>query len=201
MLSMNNLILLSWNVRGTCNIGSKRMIKDTLRANKINFLCLQETKCGKWNNNMMGSLWDVDNHGWIESEGIGQAGGLLCSWDLSEFKLVKAEVNERWIWCHMLCQEKKREFHIVNVYSAQELNDKRRLWSELSQINTTLANVPCCFIGDFNSIRNNDERLNCTYRRVDMEEFNDFIKKNNLMDLDFQNSQFSWFGQTIRRTN
>lgn len=132
MLSMKNLILLSWNVRGTCNLGAKRMIRDTLSLHKINFVCIQETKCGKWNKGMVSTLWDADMHDWVDSESVGLAGGLLSSWDKSEFNLIKAEINERWIWCHMVNKEDKKEFHIINIYSAQDLSSKRRLWDDLT---------------------------------------------------------------------
>lgn len=173
---MKSLQLLSWNVRGTCNLGTKRMIRDSLITHKINFVCIQETTCGKWDKRMVNSLWDADLHYWVDNESVGLAGGLLTSWDNSVFSLLNSEINERWIWSHVATKEDKKDFHIINIYSAQDLCSKRRLWNELTQIYSVAKNSPCCFIGDFNCIRSNAERINCSFRRADMEEFNVFIK-------------------------
>lgn len=49
-------------------------------------------------------------------------------------------------------------------------------------------------MGDFNSIRDSKERVNCRYRRNDMKGFNAFIKDANLTDMEMGNDSFTWFG-------
>ena len=39
-----NLKLLSWNVRGANDINKRRIIKSVVRKQKVDLLCIQETK-------------------------------------------------------------------------------------------------------------------------------------------------------------
>ncbi|KAK1396773.1 hypothetical protein POM88_006636 [Heracleum sosnowskyi] len=54
--------------------------------------------------------------------------------------------------------------------------------------------------GDFNCVREERERSNCEYRKADSVLFNDFIQDCNLMDLEPQNSTFTWFGKDGKRS-
>lgn len=49
-------------------------------------------------------------------------------------------------------------------------------------------------MGDFNSIINDTERKNCEYNRSDSKGFDNFIKNNNLLDITFDNTLYTWFG-------
>ncbi|KAL8090081.1 hypothetical protein AgCh_039522 [Apium graveolens] len=48
--------------------------------------------------------------------------------------------------------------------------------------------------GDFNSIKDGSERVNCEFSRSDMKGFQIFISNSNLMELVFIDERFSWFG-------
>lgn len=63
-----------------------------------------------------------------------------------------------------------------------------------------ISGDPCCFIGDFNCVRDDSERQNCVYRRNDMMHFNDFINNVNLLELAASNATFTWFGSQGRKS-
>lgn len=52
-----------------------------------------------------------------------------------------------------------------------------------------------CLIGDFNCVRNEDERKACQYRSLDSKGFNEFIVFNELIDVKSCNSIFTWNGR------
>lgn len=54
-----------------------------------------------------------------------------------------------------------------------------------------------CFIGDFNCVRDESERVNYIYRRNDIVGFNQFMDNANLLDLALGDAQFTWFGRAI----
>lgn len=85
---MLSISILSWNVRGAGSCIAKRMIKDLVTVRKINFICLQETKIGKWSDAMIKSMWNSQEMDWEDVESRGQAGGLLCLWDATLYKKV-----------------------------------------------------------------------------------------------------------------
>lgn len=76
---MNNLIIASWNVRGTNNRTSISNIRRLLRESKANVMFLQETKCQQWTDLSLNPIWDSTNHGWIAINSRGAAGGILIS--------------------------------------------------------------------------------------------------------------------------
>lgn len=53
---------------------------------------------------------------------------------------------------------------------------------------------PLCLIGDFNYIRNEDEKRNCSYRSRDSVLFNNFIQKECLWEVPLAKFQFTWHG-------
>ncbi|KAK1394316.1 hypothetical protein POM88_013372 [Heracleum sosnowskyi] len=57
-----------------------------------------------------------------------------------------------------------------------------------------------CFIRDFNRIRDDSERANCSYRRIDMKGFNQFIDNSNFLELALVNSEFTWFGPGCKKS-
>lgn len=74
------------------------------------------------------------------------------------------------------------------------MKEKKALWRDLSQICISSALEPVCIVGDFNCIRNESGKKNCEYSIRDTKGFENFIKDNNLMDIDFNNTLFTWFG-------
>ncbi|RYQ86159.1 hypothetical protein Ahy_B10g105840 [Arachis hypogaea] len=57
-----------------------------------------------------------------------------------------------------------------------------------------MVDEPSCFIGDFNDILNQDEKVRKHLKLpIQIEEFRDLVNKNNLMDLELKGSKFTWF--------
>ncbi|KAK1390508.1 hypothetical protein POM88_018686 [Heracleum sosnowskyi] len=91
-------------------------------------------------------------------------------------------------------------FSVINVYSAQDPVSKRTLWAVLANITANQQSECLYFIGDINSIRDDSERANCSYRRIDIDGFNHFIDNSNLQELALVNSEFTWFGPGGKRS-
>lgn len=180
---MQYISSLSWNVIGACSAVSKRMIKDTILGNKVNILVLQETKCCQWNAVSIAAMWGNDFCGWSAIPASGLSGGLLCVWDKSLYNLEEEVIGLNWLRCKLSDQVSHESFHVINVYSPQNISDKRVLWEQLKQVLLTLKDDKVCLVGDFNCIRDDSKRANCTYARTDTLEFNHFLDNSNLLDL------------------
>ena len=48
--------ILSWNVRGVNDSDKRKVIKNFIRTNRVDLVCLQETKVQEMNNDMVRSL-------------------------------------------------------------------------------------------------------------------------------------------------
>ncbi|GMP72029.1 hypothetical protein CsSME_00030218 [Camellia sinensis var. sinensis] len=72
----------SWNVRGIGKPEKRRRIKKSLIERKVDIVLLQETKKTTMDSALVRSLWPGDLFDFMGADAIGQAGGLLCIWNL-----------------------------------------------------------------------------------------------------------------------
>ncbi|KAK1394833.1 hypothetical protein POM88_013889 [Heracleum sosnowskyi] len=70
---------------------------------------------------------------------------------------------------------------------------KESIWKDLESIVNLSPDEACCFLGDFSCVRNSREKVNCEYRLRDSLGFNSLIKDQNLFDIKFLNTDFTWF--------
>lgn len=197
---MKTISLISWNVRGVCNKVSRRLVKEAILEHKTNVVYLQETKCSSWNALSIRKLCGNQDFDWVEVPAKGLSGGLLCMWNTIVYKMISVEKDDNWVWCKFQSLVDDKMFSVVNVYSAQDMESKKNLWIKLASISSSLQNERLCFIGDFNSIRDESERKNCSYRRGDTEGFNKFIDNSNLLELALVNSEYTWYGPGGRKS-
>ncbi|KAK1393562.1 hypothetical protein POM88_012618 [Heracleum sosnowskyi] len=74
-----------------------------------------------------------------------------------------------------------------------------RLWAQLNTFARNW-NEKCFYsLGYYNCIRDDSERLNCIYRRSDVDGFNRLIDNVNLLDPEIDNAQYTWYGPTGKR--
>ena len=78
------------------------------------------------------------------------------------------------------------------VYGPNDNNLRGQMWDELIGIQQ-LWDVPWCYIEDFNIIRFPSERLGGSHLTPAMENFSEFIKELNLIDLSLKGGSYTWF--------
>ncbi|GMQ08300.1 hypothetical protein CsSME_00052089 [Camellia sinensis var. sinensis] len=79
--------LLSWNIRGFGRPEKRRRIRSLLKERKIDFAFFQETKKEGMSDDLVRSIWHVDELEYMVVNADGSAGGLLCVWKPSVFSL------------------------------------------------------------------------------------------------------------------
>ncbi|XP_028120238.1 uncharacterized protein LOC114317674 [Camellia sinensis] len=181
---------LSWNVRGLGKAEKRRRVKLLLKDRKIDFAFFQETKKTEVTPDFVKSLWPVDEMEFMVVNSEGRAGGLLCIWKPTAFKLSQCCSTRHSI---VLSSTFLPNFNcvLVNVHAPNEVNERSRFWNVLYGLRSRLCN-PWCLAGDFNEIRNLRERRWCSKRDRGMKEFNLFIENMELLDLSMLGRQFTW---------
>ncbi|XP_028110763.1 uncharacterized protein LOC114309252 [Camellia sinensis] len=182
--------LLSWNVRGLGKSVKRRRVKLLLKDRKIDFVFFQETKKSEVTPDFVKSLWPVDEMEFMAVDSEGRAGGLLCIWKPTVFKLSQCCSTRH---CIVLSGTLLPFFNcvLVNVHAPNEVNERSRFWNVLYGLRPSFYN-PWCLVGDFNEIRNLGERRGCSRRDRGMKEFNLFIENMELLDLPMLGRQFTW---------
>lgn len=74
------------------------------------------------------------------------------------------------------------------------------LWKDLFEILNSAPGEAFSFLGDFNCVRDQSERLNCEYRLADSRLINSFIKNCNLLDIKPVSAPFTWFGNQGKKS-
>ena len=84
-----NLKLMSWNVRGANDVNKRRIIKSVVRKQKVDLMCIQETKIQSMTDGVVKSLGLGRFLDWRTLEAAGAAGGVLVCWDKRSLELLE----------------------------------------------------------------------------------------------------------------
>ena len=87
------LKLLSWNVRGANNPNKRNVIRNFIRSQRVDLVCLQETKLQKLSSTEARSFGVGRLAEWRAVEAEGTAGGILVFWDTRKLELVETEIG------------------------------------------------------------------------------------------------------------
>ena len=93
------------------------------------------------------------------------------------------------------CANSNQKMFVVNIYAPCDLAGKRLLWDVLRQLRVSNPPGLWCFMGDFNSIRSQDERLSLSQRSADtlgISAFNQWILDMELQEIKCAGSSFTW---------
>ncbi|XP_028075236.1 uncharacterized protein LOC114277537 [Camellia sinensis] len=143
-------------------------IRKLLLERKIELALFQETKKASLSSVDVKRVWLRDKMEYMVVDAEGQAGGLLCIWDPEMFQLSNCCSNRSFI---LLASTVLSSFEcvVINVYAP----------------NDTVG-------GEFNEIRNLDDRVGCSRKDRGMKDFNDFIDRYELTEIQMMGRKFTW---------
>ena len=91
--------ILSWNVRGVNDSDKRKVIKNLIRTNRVDLVCLQETKVQEMNFYMVRSLGVGRFLDWTAMNAEGSAGGILMFWDKRRMSMLDSMVGSFSVSC------------------------------------------------------------------------------------------------------
>lgn len=182
--------VLSINLCGTGCVFKCKKVSHILQKYGGNFLCVQETKMAAANSFRVKNLWGNYRFDYVESLARGRSGGILSVWDPSAFVKSDSVTHDNFVIVKGVWSISKVECYIINVYAPQAENEKVEVWNKLlSFMQMNKGKYIIC--GDFNSTRNEDERMGTSFSRLNANNFNDFISKGYLVDLNIGRHKFT----------
>ena len=92
--------LLSWNVRGVNNCDRRKVIKTLIKKNRVDLVCLQETKIQEMSRGLVRSLGVGRFLEWGVVDSRGATDGIVVFWDNRVLELVDLEKGVFSIFCH-----------------------------------------------------------------------------------------------------
>ncbi|XP_048605541.1 uncharacterized protein LOC106393034 [Brassica napus] len=122
---------------------------------------------------------------------IGYSGGLAVLWKNSVhivFKFVDKHLVD------LVVQFGKDRFFVSCVYGEPMRSNRPKLWERLSRIGAHRKD-PWCMMGDFNEIRNNEEKIGGPRRsEASFQPFNDMLDIAEMVELPGTGNGFTWGG-------
>ncbi|KAD3336133.1 hypothetical protein E3N88_31652 [Mikania micrantha] len=191
-LEIGNLV--GFDLIGLGGGRKQEWIQNLRKEGKVTFILIQETQHSdlskilslpSWN--QMGMEYDFVNAN-------GRSGGLLSMWDSSAFTK-KASIKEQFFMVIIGNIEGIQEdIFITNVYSPQDLSYKQELWSNLSALKETNEGI-WLIGGDFNEVRNHEERAYSRFIASNARHFNEFIAKAGLIEYKMGGRKFTYYAE------
>ena len=109
--------IISYNVRGLERGVTWAAIKRMVCKEKINMLCIQETKKENIDVSLCQALWGDKEVGWDWQPAASTTGGSLCIWSEEVFKLQNKVIGSGFILLVGQWLKEAQQVHIVNIYS------------------------------------------------------------------------------------
>ena len=150
------LRMLTWNVRGANKCDKRKVIKALIRKNRVDLVCLQETKIQEMSTGIVRSLGVGRFLEWGAVDSRGAAGGIVVIWDNRMLELVDMQKGLFSISCTFKSCEDGFIWTFTGVYGPTLRRKRESFWEELGTIKG-FWNGPWCVAGDFNAIMRPDE--------------------------------------------
>ena len=190
------MIVVNLNIRGVGGSSKARYLRHIIACEGAVFVCLQETKAKAFSAAKCYSLWGDNKVGWLHNEGDNGRGSLLSMWYEEAFRYESHVSGKGFIAVFGNHIKTNISCVIVNVYAACSLEEKKIQWEELSNVKAASQALVWCFCGDFNAIRNRNERKGVREgisQSGEIRGFNNFIDSNSLLELPVVGKPFTWF--------
>lgn len=154
----------------------KRAIRDLVKKEKVDVICIQESKMEVLEVKLAEMLWGMPNCGWCFKPSVGRSGGIIMLWNKRSFEVESSFQGTGFLELFGKWGSNKIPCSIVGVYSPCDDRGKRSFWQEV------IARVECnpghswCFLGDFNAVKSPEVRRGVidSSSRKEMEEFQEF---------------------------
>ncbi|XP_057444637.1 uncharacterized protein LOC130736879 [Lotus japonicus] len=189
--------MLSYNIRGLGDGAKRRVIREVVCQNQIEFLCIQETKAQVVDRRVCAQLWADSDFDWRVVPAVNRRGGILCIWKVTSFAIHDCVEGPGFLCLVGSWVSSQHRCAIVNIYSSGSLEDRLVTWNALRAWRVENATLPWCIGGDFNAACCPEERRGTTgissSQRREMMEFNSFIYDLGLLDLPLAGKKFTWF--------
>ena len=187
------LKLLSWNVRGANDRFKRKIIKTFIRNQKVDLLCIQETKIQPTSEGVVRSLGSGRFLDWRALDADGATGGLLICWDKRSLEVVDWKEGQYSLSCRFKNVEDGVVWVFTGVYGPFTKEERECLWEEIGAVRG-IWDKPWCLGGNFNSTLFQRERSRQGRITPTMRRFAYIIDDLGLVDLPLQGRVFTWSG-------
>jgi hypothetical protein len=193
--------LLSWNCRGLGKPAAVRALKQLTQIHHHDIVFLSETKLlsneFSIKTNSFGHR--LPNHFYVDCilSNSNRSGGLAIFWS-NNVNISVMSFNERMIDCYVDCGNTLNSWRATGIYGYSRTNQKNLTCELISDLSRTNMHDNWLLFGDFNLIRNSNEKSGgSSYNNNLITLFNDTLNNCNLVDLGFHGDIYTWTNNQV----
>ncbi|KAL4187680.1 hypothetical protein AMTRI_Chr09g40190 [Amborella trichopoda] len=182
--------ILSWNIRGLGHSAKRHAVKDVTSRHLPAILALSETKLLAPTLSQIRQVWGRPCQ-WVALPALGALGGIWVIWNPSEHSLVSSHLGEFSVSLFLSHISDDLHWKVSAIYGPCSPALHPRLCSELDLV-ASLPHHIWCLGGDFNITRWSSERNSNSSISQGMNDFSDFMSRQELLDVPLQGCRFTW---------
>ena len=179
------LRILLWNVREAKDRNKRKLIKGVIKTQKVDLVCLQETKIQEMNSGIVRSLGVGRCLEWEAMNSRGTIRVVVVFWDNRVLQIVEMEVGKYSVSCRFKNCEDGFCWIFIGVYGPTVKLEREDFLSELGAIRG-LWNESWCVAGDFNMIKFHSKCSRGGRLSLAMRRFSKVVEDSELRDLHLQ---------------
>lgn len=189
MIEFQDLVILSWSIRGAINLVGKHHIRELVRKYRPSIVILVETHCP------FGSVerfWNTLGYeGSVISEAQGQSGGIWILMEKGSLYSVSAIDNFHQAVSFSI-QVGNMKWVCTAIYASPIPATREALWCHLGELRASVID-PWVLIRDFNEILHPFEVRGGSYSPSRAAKFAGMMDLCGLIDLGSIGNSFTWF--------
>ncbi|XP_021995911.1 uncharacterized protein LOC110893098 [Helianthus annuus] len=185
--------LATTNIRGAGRSSEAKasMIRRLIKENNVAFYAIQETQLSNITSSQIGRLWDNSAVDFAIADAVGRSGGFISLWNPSIFNVNLRIIKQNFIIVGGKITGLDEEFFIVNVYAPNDDSKRKHLWIDLLEVRESFDGI-FIFLGDFNEVRSQEDRLNSVFNPNNALVFNNFIRSAGLSEYNMGGAKFTY---------
>ncbi|XP_020250238.1 uncharacterized protein LOC109827635 [Asparagus officinalis] len=129
---------------------------------------------------------------WISNVRSSGKARILLLWDPDVLEVQPLKSSDQHITCTVKSIDGKVRCVITSVYGFNQMEARKDLWLELTQIKQSIGNLPWLLCGDFNVMINNEKLGGSILSEADTTDFKDFIENCLLSHLKTLGCFYTW---------
>lgn len=185
---------LSLNIRGIAGVSKIRLLRELIRKESVDFVALQETLISGEASGIVKAFWVQGEFGFCQVATEGRFSGLLSVSKKDSFQAINTFAGRGFLCVEGCCKGRSEMISIINVYVPQDDGQKRQLLLDICSYLSTSSKL-LYLTGDFNSVRNEDERFGCAFHKRRATDFNAFIKVTDTQEPHMGGRRYTWISQ------
>ncbi|GJR69948.1 RNA-directed DNA polymerase, eukaryota [Tanacetum coccineum] len=177
--------------QGLAKKAKKEWVRELCNKYKVNFLTLQETKMESMDVFCARRCWGNMAFEYVHSEAVGNSGGVLCMWDPNCFTKKSVTKSDSFVLIRGEWRLSGQNLMVIAVYGPQDAREKCMLWDYL-QGEILRWKGAIIVMGDFNEVRNKEDRFGSVFNAHEASIFNSFIQNSGLVEVELGGCSFTW---------